>query len=338
VNGATGWPGFAVTLAAGLIVTAAAPWAVDAYGVLQGTVYAIMALFALSQAFVWGFGGIMSFGQATFFGLGGYGFAIAALHYGGSTPALAIGIGAAALFALVLGYFIFYGRIGNVYVGVITMTVSIVFFNLANSSSGEAYAIAGVPIGGFNGIPSVPPLNLPGDADATLDVTQTWVAAMGALMLVYAALRGVLASRFGSVIVAIRENEDRARLLGYDARAYKLAAFVIGAVVAGLAGALFAAWNGYVNPGVFALTMSLQAIIYVLVGGIGTLVGPILGAVLIQMLVSHAGEQSLLDANLLRGLVLVVFVLLVPQGIVPVFRKLIARRAAPLRSLSSTGR
>lgn len=129
--------------------------------------------------------------------------------------------------------------------------------------------------------------------------------------------------------MAIRENEVRAQLIGYDPRLYKLIAFMLAAGVAGLAGCLYANWGGFISPTVFALPMSAQVIIYVLVGGLGTLVGPMFGAVLIQALIIAAGSQTMVDSNLGLGIVLVGFVLLVPQGLVPVARSAILRLLAP---------
>ena len=100
---------------------------------------------------------------------------------------------------------------------------------------------------------------------------------------------------------------------------------MIAAGIAGLAGCLFAAWGGFISPTVFSLKNSAQVIIFVLVGGLGTLVGPIVGAVLIQWLINTAGGQTYLDANLGLGLILVAFVLLIPQGIVPVLRSTLER-------------
>ena len=130
---------------------------------------------------------------------------------------------------------------------------------------------------------------------------------------------------------AIRENETRAQLLGYDPRLFKLLTFVIGAGIAGLAGCLYTNWGAFISPTVFNLTMSAQVIIYVLVGGLGTLIGPIVGAIGIQYLIVLAGGQHVIDPNLLLGIVLVAFVLLVPQGLVPVvrngFRRLLPAKA-----------
>jgi ABC-type branched-subunit amino acid transport system permease subunit len=315
-----GWAGFAAVVAAGLLLMFGLPQVLDLFGIVQVTVFAAMAMFALSQGFLWGFGGIMSFGQAAFLGIGGYAYAVAAIDFGDSTWPVVIAIAAPMLFAALLGYFMFYGRISDAYIGVITLTVSVILFELVNSTSGSEYHIGSAELGGFNGIPGVPPLNMPGDPSSPLDPGQTWYAAMGALVGVYILLRAILASRFGRVVVAIRENETRAMLLGYDPRLYKLLTFMIAAGIGGLAGCLFTVWGGFISPTVFSLTMSAQVIIYVLVGGLGTLIGPMLGAVGIQYLIILAGSQSMVDPNLGLGAVLVAFVVLVPQGVVPVVR------------------
>jgi ABC-type branched-subunit amino acid transport system permease subunit len=325
--------GFAAVVVIGLVLMFGLPFVTDTFGLLQMTVFAAMAIFALSQGFIWGFGGILCFGQSAFLGLGGYAYAVAALNMGDTTWPVILSVIVPMLFAALLGYFMFYGRISDAYIGVITLTVTIILFNLINSTSGDIYHIGAAPLGGFNGIPSVPALNIPGHPDDQLDPQGLWYAAMGALILCYIILRLILSSRFGRVVVAIRENETRAQLLGYDPRLFKLLTFVIGAGIAGLAGCLYTNWGAFISPTVFNLTMSAQVIIYVLVGGLGTLIGPILGAVGIQYLIILAGGQHVIDPNLLLGVVLVGFVLLVPQGLVPVLRAaarlgLTKRRAA----------
>ena len=321
----TGWASFAAMVAAGLALLLGLPLVFDLFGLLQMTVFVAMAVLALSQGFIWGYGGIMSFGQTAFFGLGGYTYAVAVMNMGDSTMPVLLSVLLPMLFAALLGYFMFYGRISDAYIGVITLTVTVILFNVVNSTAGDFYTIGNAPLGGFNGMPSVPPLNMPGDPSSPLDPQQTWYAAMGALILVYVLLRGILASRFGRIVVAIRENETRAQLLGYDVRLYKLIVFAIGGGIAGLAGCLYANWGSFISPTVFGLAASAQVLIYVLVGGLGTLLGPILGAFGIQYLISVIGAQDVVNANLVLGAVLVVFVLLVPQGLVPVVRGLVRR-------------
>jgi branched-chain amino acid transport system permease protein len=221
------------------------------------------------------------------------------------------------IFAALLGYFLFYGRVSDIYLGVITLCVSLIVFNLVNSMSGTEYKIGDVPIGGYNGIPGVPPINLPWDPSYQLGYEDSFQLSAIVLLLVYLGLRALLASRFGRVVISIRENELRTELLGYDARLYKLAVFVIGAGIAGLAGVLFANWGSFIGPSVFSILFSAQIIIWIMVGGLGTLAGAIAGAAAIQWLATWLGTTKLADPNIVLGAIFIVFVLLVPKGIQP---------------------
>src|SRR5229473_1402754 len=295
--------------------------------VLELTVYMIMAILALSLALIWGYGGILCFGQSAFFGLGAYAYAIAMFNIGESTVPLLLAIALPAAFAALLGYFMFYGRISDVYLGVITLTVTLILFNSVNSTAGPEFHIGVARLGGFNGIPGIPPLNFPGNKAAAIDLEGMFYLATAALLAPYFGLRLLLASRFGRVIVGIRENERRAELLGYDPRAYKLVTFTIGGALAGFAGCRFANWGNFVSPTIFGLAQSAQIIIWVIVGGRGTLIGPIVGCIGIQWLNTALGANQpsgsdllgklLANAPLILGIILIAFVLLVPKGLVP---------------------
>jgi branched-chain amino acid transport system permease protein len=300
-----------------LVCAVLAPKVIDLYSLLSLSVFLVMAILALSLAFVWGYGGILCFGQAAFFGLGAYAYSIAAINLGDSTWAVVISILVPTLFAAALGYFIFYGGITDVYLGVITLAVSIIFFNLVNSTSGPEYHIGSALLGGFNGIPSVPTLNMPFDSGTLLDPEQIFQVIAVGLIAVYVLLKVLLATKFGKVVVAVRESEHRASLLGYDTRLHKLLVFSIGGAIAGLAGCFYANWSAFVSPGVFSLSQSAQIIIWVLVGGRGTLLGPILACVAIQWLMTKLGAQQAVDGGLVLGLILLAFVMLVPKGILP---------------------
>ena len=296
--------------------------------VLELTVYMIMAILALSLALIWGYGGILCFGQSAFFGLGAYTYAIAMFNIGESTIPLLLAIILPAAFAALLGYFMFYGRISDVYLGVITLTVTLILFNSVNSTAGPEFHIGVARLGGFNGIPGIPSLNVPGKPASPIDLEGMFYLATASLLATYFGLRLLLASRFGRIIVGIRENERRAELLGYDPRAYKLATFTIGGALAGFAGCLFANWGAFVSPTIFGLAQSAQIIIWVIVGGRGTLIGPIVGCIGIQWLSTALGANQpsgnsdwwskiFANAPLVLGTILVAFVLLVPKGLVP---------------------
>jgi branched-chain amino acid transport system permease protein len=300
--------------------------------VLEITVYLIMAILALSLALVWGYGGILCFGQSAFFGLGAYTYAIAMFNFGESTLPFLLAIVLPAAFAALLGYFMFYGRIGEVYLGVITLTVTLILFNSVNSTAGPEFHIGVARLGGFNGIPGIPPLNVPGNKKAVIDLEGMFYLAAFSLLATYFGLRMLLASRFGRIIVGIRENERRAELLGYDPRVYKLATFTIGGALAGFAGCLFANWGNFVSPNIFGLSQSAQIIIWVIVGGRGTLIGPIVGCIGIQWLSTALGANQpagsdwwakiFANAPLILGTILIAFVLLVPKGLVPTLAEL----------------
>jgi branched-chain amino acid transport system permease protein len=314
----------------GLALLIGLPLAVETFTLVDVTVFVILSILALSLALVWGMGGILCFGQSAFFGLGGYAYALAVLNMGESTLPVLAGIVLPMLFAALLGYFMFWGRVSDVYLAVITLTVSLILFHLINSTSGPEYRLGSAPLGGANGIPGVPPINVPGDPGRQLGFDDMFQLAMAVLLLTYFGLRALLASHFGRVVVSIRENELRAELLGYDARRYKLAVFVIGAGIAGLSGVLFTNWGSFIGPNVFSIVFTAQIIIWLMVGGVGTLGGAILGTVIIQFLTTWLGETKLADTNLVLGAIFVLFVLLVPSGLQPKFqewaRALVARR------------
>jgi branched-chain amino acid transport system permease protein len=293
------------------------PLVLDLYTLLQITLYVIFSILALSLAFIWGYGGILCFGHSVFFGLGAYAYAVGVINIGESTLPLLIAMALPAAFAAGLGYFMFYGRISDVYVGVITLTVTLIFYNVVNSTAGPQYHIGEAMLGGFNGMPNVPSLNVPLQPDNTLEPEGMFVLCGAILLIVYFGLHMLLRTRFGRVLVAVRENEQRVEFLGYDSRLHKLIAFSIGGAIAGLSGCLFTAWGNFVSPTAFSVVQSAQIIIWLMVGGPGTLLGPVIGAMFISWLTVKIGTQQTINANVVLGGILLVFVLLVPKGIAP---------------------
>lgn len=302
---------------AALLLVFAVPAVFELSALVDLTLFIGMAILALSLALVWGCGGILCFGQSAFFGLGAYAYAVAVINIGESTFPILIAIIVPMLLAAVLGYFMFWGRVSDVYLAVITLAVSLVFYYLIGASAGGDYKIGKALLGGYNGMPGVPSINVPGDPTAFIEFDALYIPAAVLLILVYAGLRLLLASDFGRVVIAIRENEVRAELLGYDARRYKLIVLTIGAGIAGLAGVLFAATQNYVSPPVFGLFFTAQIIMWLLVGGLGSLLGAVVGCVLIQYLTSWLGETKYADVNIVLGVIFVAIVLFVPRGIVP---------------------
>jgi ABC-type branched-subunit amino acid transport system permease subunit len=323
---------------AGIILLIGLPIVLDLYTLLQITLYVIFAILALSLAFIWGYGGILCFGQSAFFGLGAYAYAVSVINIGESTLPFLIAMALPAAFAAGLGYFMFYGRISDVYVGVITLTVTLIFYNVVNSTAGPQYHIGEALLGGFNGIPNVPSLNIPFQPDNTLEPAGMFTLCGGLLLMVYFGLHALLRTRFGRVLVAVRENEQRVEFQGYDARLHKLIAFSIGGGIAGLAGCLFTAWGNFVSPTAFSVVQSAQIIIWLMVGGAGTLLGPVIGAMAISWLTLKIGMQQTVNANVVLGAILLGFVLLVPKGIAPMVTERLAPWLMSLRRAETSPR
>jgi len=320
------WWLFVAALAVTLMVM---PSYVDMALQLDLSIVFILALLALSMSFLWGYAGVLSFGQTAFFGLGGYSYAVLSLNAGVTHWPFVAGILLPMLFALVLGYFMIYGRISDIYLSVITLVVTLILEKTIRSTSGPEYVIGSVRLNGQNGIPGVPSLQLPWDSAAQLSIDGVFYLSAALMLLVYVGLRLLLLTPFGRVLVGIRENERRMELLGYDSRKFKLAAFVLAAGIAALAGVLYAVWGNFVAPEMFNLNQAAQVVIWVIVGGRSTLIGPIVGTGLVQYFGNWLGTQGIGQVTLVLGLVLMLFVLVFREGLLPTigrFLGLLGRR------------
>lgn len=326
--------GTGITVVVGLLVMFGLPVFVDPFEVMQLTLYVVLAIFSLSLAFVWGVGGILCFGQGAFFGLGGYAFAIAAINFGDTTGAFALAMVLPALVAAALGYFMFYGRLNDVYLGVVTMVFSLIIWKLINSTAGPEWHIGAARLGGFNGIPSIPPLNPPGHPSDPFDPLQIFQIAMGLLILTYIVMKILKVSHYGRVAIAVRENETRAALLGYDVRFVKLLVFTFGGLVAGMAGGLYATYQAFIDPNVFSLEMSAKVLIWVMAGGLSTFVGPIIAAVGLQYVALFLADHQLANSQLVLGAILCLLVLALPNGIVPALGDVVVWLAGRVRRAS----
>ena len=308
------WWVFVAALAAFFITM---PFHLEIFVILEMSRFFGMAMLALSMGFLWGFSGILSFGQTAFFGLGGYGFTVLALNTGETTGSVFFAVALAAAGAGILGYFMIYGRISDIYLSVITLVFTLILEKGIRATSGDQYVIGTVRLNGQNGIPTVPQLDVPWNPSVQLDINWFfWVGAV-LMILVYVGLRLLLTTPFGRVLVGIRENERRTELLGYDTRRYKLAAFMLAGGVAGLGGAFYAMSIPLAHPEMFSLGRAADVIMWVLVGGKGTLIGPIAGVFAIEHFKGWLGTQGVGQVTLVLGTVLILFVLVFHRGLLP---------------------
>lgn len=320
------WIGFVV--AVGLLAAYPfAPGAIKSIFVSTRTLSSFLAygFLALSLAVVWGYGGILSFGQSVFFGVAGYAFGIVLINFNsplGGTVGLLVGVGGGALMAAVLGYFIFYGGVRDVYATIITLVSTLVLKTFMDQTAGSGWTIGKAALGGFNGM-NVPQLAL-GVGETSVIVSSYngsfFYFALALLVVTYLLLRVLVNSNYGRVMVAMREDEQRTRMFGYRTERVKLTVFVIGGALAGMSGVLFTTWQVYITPTKFGLVAASLPVIWVGLGGRKTLIGPVIAAIALQFVANSLGS---LWANVIRGALLVVFIMLLPGGIVPRARDLI---------------
>ena len=302
---------------ASALILAGLPQLLSLFQVVQLTVFVIFAILALSLDFIWGIAGILSFGQAALFGIGGYTYGIVAINFATTPLGVVAGMLGPAIVAVLIGYVAFYGRVGSMYLAVVTLTVTLILYQVMGSTADPRYAVGEARLGGYNGMTNIPSLSLTGPGGLPLGPVESLYVAGGLLLVTLMFFVAVSRTSYGRILQGIRENEPRMELLGYDVRWRKLLAFVISAAVAGLAGALFASWGNFVNPEVFSLPQAAMVVIWVLVGGRGTLWGAILGTVVVQYLTSLLGEAGATYTTIALGSMLIVIVLLFPRGLAP---------------------
>jgi branched-chain amino acid transport system permease protein len=267
-----------------------------------------MAVFALSLQLLVGFTGLVSLGHAAFFGAAAYIVALLApaSEAGNGWLMLGASVGGAALLALVIGLLVL--RTKGIYFIMVTLAFAqLVYFVVHDTSA----------FGGSDGayVYFRPEFKLGGSAlfDLSRPATFYWFA-LGACAFTLAALALMLRSRLGHAFVGIRHNEQRMRAAGFRSFAYKLASFVIGGAFAGLAGFLYATRNGFVNPEILAWHQSGNALLMVILGGLGSLGGAIAGAAAFVLL-SEWFQSLTRHWQLLMGGFVIAAVALMPQGL-----------------------
>ena len=312
------WGGFLIVLLAAVVY----PLSSDGYTVGNSVYFLNWTFMALGLSLIWGYGGSLSFGQTAFFGVAGYSYGILTINFGAAyglgIAAVIVAVLIAAVFAAVLGYFLFFGRISGVFLGIVTLSVTLALERFMAQTAGPEWAVGSARLNGFNGMSGMPGLTIPwfgGDIELYPDVALYYVV-LGLVILVYLGLRILVNSRFGNVLVALRENPERAEMLGYDIRKYQLAAFIIGSSLAGLSGVLYTSWGQYITPSTMGITAAALPIIWVAVGGRADLTATLIGTLLVlsvfQALTIYGSQYALV----VMGLLLVVTVLVAPRGLI----------------------
>jgi urea transport system permease protein len=284
----------------------------------------VFGLLAMSLDLVWGYAGQLSLGHAAFFGLGAYATGLVLVRGEGvavTYAAIAVGILVPALAGLVLASLLFQGRVSGVYFAIVTLLVSLLLEQLAITWVGFT--------GGINGLFGMAPVDLGLVTIRSLDSAYYLIVIV--VVAAFAATWWLTRTSFGRTLRAIRSNEHRAHSLGYPVITIKTVTFTISCALAGLAGVLYVPLERFVYPTQMGLVASTAVIVWVVIGGRATLVGPFLGAFAVEYLASVLSGQLQAYWTLAIGIFLVVVVLAFPGGIVGVLTAGWRRAVVPIR-------
>ena len=280
------------------------------YAIVAGGYFVALAGFALIYAvFVtglnifMGLGGQASFGHNAFAAISGYTSAVLTTSYGWEVlPAMAVGVLGAVALAILVGWPTL--RLKGHYLAMATLAIGLIVYEIAVQWQSVTQ--------GYTGISGIPPLGI-GKWEAASDRAQLIVLSLIVMVAMFSAWR-IRNSRFGRALVAFSGSEDAARALGIDVARYKLAAFVVSAVYAAIAGSLLVHIVGFVSPEVFGMSMVIAGFTMLYVGGIGTVVGPFVGAIVIQLLPeTFRGLKEYQD--IIYGAALIVILIYAPGGL-----------------------
>ncbi|WP_172331030.1 urea ABC transporter permease subunit UrtC [Mangrovicoccus sp. HB161399] len=326
-----------------LALAVLAPALVSSYDLNLLGRFLAMAILAIGIVLIWGEGGILTLGQGVFFGLGGYSIAMYLklvsldpgylpdfMEWSGvmSLPwwwvpfqsplfALLAVVLVPAAFAGLFAWLVFRRRIAGVYFALITQAVALTFATLLTSQQSTT--------GGYNGLTGFTTLFGMELGTDGANRTLYWVT-LGLLVAVFAGSKWLMASRYGTLLRATRDGENRVRFLGYDTTPYKVVAFALSAVFASIGGALFTLHAGVVSPAFVGVVPSIEMIVWVAVGGRNSLWGAVAGALIVNFakdIVSSAMPEAWLYV---LGLVFILVVTFLPNGLAGLADDLLKRR------------
>jgi branched-chain amino acid transport system permease protein len=267
----------------------------------------ILGIFAMSYDLLLGHTGILSFGHAMFFGTGGYAIAI----FIGRNFDWPFGMALLAVVVIALAQSVIFGvlslRVKGVYLAMVTLAFAEMFFILAEAGDFRAYTGAD---DGLHGFP------VPAYLSATDHRTRFYYLTLIFFVAVFLMAKRLVDSPTGKVMAASRENDNRATMIGYNTFWFKLIAFVSAGVFAALAGALSALYRVSVTPSMLSVGRTIDALAMTIIGGVGTLVGPIIGASIIQLLGYWLERWFGSSWTLIYGIIFMLIVIFLPRGII----------------------
>ena len=312
-------PVFWTCFAAVAVIALAYPTFGSAFGLSNLANFCLYVPMALGLALLWGYNGVLSFGQTAFFVIAGYVYGLVAGNLidipGGTLLGVAAGVSASALVAVIFGYFVFYGQVSGWIIPLLLLVLSLILETFLGQTAGYQWRLGSVLLGGYNGMTGIPSIQI-GSITFVSASTALYYLVVVLTLMIYLGLRILVNSRYGHVIIAIRDNSERTRSLGYNVAVIQIQVFVLAAALAGLSGVLYVTWGNYINPASTGMLMATLPVIWTAVGGRKSLLAVLAATLVLRWLADTLAVKGGEYAFLIMGVLLLLTMVFFPEGII----------------------
>jgi len=307
------------------------PLLFDSFYVNNISFFILWTFISLGLALIWGMGGILSFGQTAFFGLAGYSFAIISINFADTfavgvwAPIIALFI--TAIFGAIVGYFLFYGGIYDVFIGIVTLAITLVLETFMAQTAGPEWTIGNARLNGFNGMQGMPTIGFKINENKFLlqGLSQYYFMVFLSIFLLWI-LYKIKKSNFGLILLASKEDRIRAESLGHNVKKIQMIAFSLSALFAGVSGILYTNWGGYITPSSMGLVAAAMPVIWVAASGKNDFFSVFLGCILLVYISQTLAVNGAQYAIILMGFILVIVTRYFPEGIILMIKKKITNK------------
>lgn len=319
------WIGFLVAVT----LFALYPTQVSEFRASNVAFYLLNVPLGLGMALLWGYCGVLSFGHVAYFGIAGYVYGIIAGNMMGNAlgPIAGVfgGLLASAAVAGVFGYFVFYARVREWIIPILTLVLTLLLETFLGQTAGYQWRVGSVLLGGYNGMTGIPSFQL---GSFVFFGYPFYYLCLTMVVASYIGLRMLVNSNFGHVVVAIREDPLRTEMLGYDIRARQWLVFVLSAVLAGLSGLLYVQWGNYITPSQVGLLQAALPVIWAAVGGRTSLLAVVIATIVLNWVTYTLSSQGNQYAMVIIGTALVTTMLFFRRGVVVMAAEWLGRLSA----------
>ena len=318
------------------LILGALPLFIDSYYLDNFSYFMCWTFVSLGLAVIWGMGGILSFGQTAFFGLAGYGFSVISINFlgvaGVSLWSIILALTLTGIFGLIVGYFLFYGGIYDVFVGIVTLAITLVLETFMQQTAGPEYTIGNARLNGFNGMQGMPVIGFENIPFGLVEGVTQYYFILILSIIILISLYKFKNSKMGLIFLASKEDRERVSSLGHNVQKIQLIAFTIASLLAGISGILYTNWGGYITPDSMGLVSAALPVVYVAASGKKDFFSVFIGCIFFVWLSQTLAINGKQFAIIVMGLILVISTRFFPDGIILMLKNKLIEKVKWLQS------